>query len=308
MAYKRISPQPVIEGGTGATTLTGVVIGNGTSAFTASAVTQHDVLVGGASNAITSVAPSATSGVPLISQGASSDPAFGTAVVAGGGTGATSFTAYGVLTGGTTTTGAVQSLAALGASGTVLTSNGASALPSFQAAGSAGALTLISTKTASSSASIIFNSGITATYNNYMLVLSNFAPATNTSGLAMLISRDGGSTWGSNTAYFSDTHGILLSGTTWGTFAVGGGGQWVIIPPTSTTSPSSMTVYLYNATSASKPSMSGNFFYISSTGPTVGTGVTSGYYNAAFTVNAIFLGMASGNIATGTASLYGISQ
>jgi len=128
----------VKNGGTGATTLTGVLTGNGTSAVTASAVTQHDVLVGGASNAITSVAPSATSGVPLISQGSSSDPAFGTAVVAGGGTGATSFTAYGVLTGGTTTTGAVQSLAALGASGTVLTSNGASALPSFQAVASGG--------------------------------------------------------------------------------------------------------------------------------------------------------------------------
>ena len=90
------------HGGTGATTLTGVLTGNGTSAFTASAVTQHDVLVGGVSNAITSVAPSATSGVPLISQGAAADPAFGTAVVAGGGTGATTFTANGVLLGNTT--------------------------------------------------------------------------------------------------------------------------------------------------------------------------------------------------------------
>jgi hypothetical protein len=111
MSYKRISPIPVAEGGSGALTLTGVLIGNGTSAFTGNTVTQYDVLVGGASNAISSIAPSSTSGVPLISQGSSSNPAFGTAVVAGGGTGVTSFNANGVVISNTTTTGALASLA-----------------------------------------------------------------------------------------------------------------------------------------------------------------------------------------------------
>ncbi len=60
--------------------------------------------------------------------------------VTDGGTGVSTLTtAYGVLCAGTTATGAVQTLGALGASGTVLTSNGAGALPSFQAAGSAAA-------------------------------------------------------------------------------------------------------------------------------------------------------------------------
>lgn len=63
-----------------AVTIGGQAIPHGT-------LTQHDVLVGGASNAITSIAPSATSGVPLISQGAGADPTFGTVVVQGGGTG-----------------------------------------------------------------------------------------------------------------------------------------------------------------------------------------------------------------------------
>lgn len=52
--------------------------------------------------------------------------------VSNGGTGDTSLTAYAVLCGGTTTTGAVQSIASVGTSGNVLTSNGASALPTFQ--------------------------------------------------------------------------------------------------------------------------------------------------------------------------------
>lgn len=55
--------------------------------------------------------------------------------VSQGGTGATSQTAYAVICGGTTSTGAYQSIAGVGSAGQVLTSNGAGALPTFQAAG-----------------------------------------------------------------------------------------------------------------------------------------------------------------------------
>ena len=51
-----------------------------------------------------------------------------------GGTGLATATAYAVLCGGTTGTGAFQSIASVGTSGQVLTSNGAGALPTFQAA------------------------------------------------------------------------------------------------------------------------------------------------------------------------------
>lgn len=92
---------------------------------------QYNLIVGTGS-AYTNIAPSVTSGVPLISQGASANPTYGTAVVAGGGTGVTSNTAYAVLCGGTTSTNPVQSIASVGTSGQVLTSNGAGALPTFQ--------------------------------------------------------------------------------------------------------------------------------------------------------------------------------
>lgn len=52
--------------------------------------------------------------------------------VSDGGTGTSSATAYAVLCGGTTSTGAHQSIAGVGTSGQLLTSNGASALPTFQ--------------------------------------------------------------------------------------------------------------------------------------------------------------------------------
>ncbi len=55
--------------------------------------------------------------------------------VPSGGTGVASTTAYAVICGGTTSTGAHQPIASVGTSGQVLTSNGAGALPTFQAAG-----------------------------------------------------------------------------------------------------------------------------------------------------------------------------
>jgi len=51
--------------------------------------------------------------------------------VAQGGTGAATATAYAVQCGGTTSTGAHQSIASVGTSGQILTSNGAAALPTF---------------------------------------------------------------------------------------------------------------------------------------------------------------------------------
>jgi hypothetical protein len=59
----------------------------------------------------------------------------GTLVVGNGGTGTTSATAYAVQCGGTTSTGAHQSVASVGTAGQVLTSNGAGALPTFQTPG-----------------------------------------------------------------------------------------------------------------------------------------------------------------------------
>lgn len=109
------------------------------TAFVGTPVTQYNVLTGSStSSTLNNVAPSATSGVPLISQGSSSQPVFGTAVVDGGGTGNTTFTAYSVINAGTTATGAFQNVSGVGSSGQALTSNGASALPTWQNLGAGG--------------------------------------------------------------------------------------------------------------------------------------------------------------------------
>lgn len=52
--------------------------------------------------------------------------------IANGGTGNSSLTAYAIIAGGTTPTGAMQQVSGVGSSGQVLTSNGAAALPTWQ--------------------------------------------------------------------------------------------------------------------------------------------------------------------------------
>lgn len=80
------------------------------------------------------VAVSTTSGFAIQSRGFAVGAA-GALAVANGGTGDTSFTAYAVIAGGTTSTSPLQSVASVGTTGQVLTSNGAGALPTFQTSG-----------------------------------------------------------------------------------------------------------------------------------------------------------------------------
>lgn len=109
-----------------------------------------------------------------------------TVTVPKGGTGKTSNTAYAVLCGGTTTTAALQSVAALGSSGNVLTSNGAGALPTFQAPAGGGITALTGDVTASGSGSVV------ATIANNAVTLAKMATqaantilANNTAGAAI---------------------------------------------------------------------------------------------------------------------------
>lgn len=113
----------VNKGGTNSTTaLSGssIMISNGSAIVQGTAGTSTTVLHGNASGAPTYGAVSLTTDVS------------GTLPVANGGLGSASFTAYAVICGGTTPTGALQSIASVGTAGQVLTSNGAGALPTFQ--------------------------------------------------------------------------------------------------------------------------------------------------------------------------------
>jgi hypothetical protein len=124
---KRATGTGAVSVSSGVVTQGTLSVGNGGTGLTS--ITAHDLIIGNGSSAATLLAPSATSGVALISQGASSDPAYGTVVVAGGGTGLTSITAHNLIIGNGTT--AATLLAPSATSGAALVSQGASSDPAY---------------------------------------------------------------------------------------------------------------------------------------------------------------------------------
>lgn len=280
--------------------------GTGVPTWAGQTVTQYNTLVGGASNAIASVAPSSTSGIPLISQGTSSNPTYGTAVVAGGGTGLTTTTAYGLITGGTTATGNFQN-AGTGSSGQVYLSGGSSALGTWTAY--SGNYILLSSVTASNSASISFSSTyITSTYNNYFITFTNILTASGNVNFVMNFSLNNGTSWSAVTStsagYQQSASGAVgaLSdqtsqiGVCYGANLDSGHGNGGICG----------FMYLYSpAPSGIQTQVMGSFIAnITSTGSSRWS--MSGQDNSAETVNAIRFLFSSGNITSGTINLYGI--
>lgn len=118
-------------------------------------------------------------------------------IVADGGTGLSSTTAYAVLCGGTTSTAALQSIASVGTSGQILTSNGVGALPTFQTV-SAGEWTTLRTITLAADASVNLShgvSGVDFSYDEVRVVFHDVVGGTDSDALRFKGSTDGGSTY-----------------------------------------------------------------------------------------------------------------
>lgn len=197
---------PVSKGGTGLTS-----------------ITAHDLVVGNGTSALTLLAPSATAGVAVVSQGAAADPHYGTVVVAGGGTGAVTLT--GVLTGNGTSAvtanavtnhgvllgGASNAVSSLGvaASGTILAGiTGAD--PSFTATPSG--LTSLSAGTLTAGTNITSTAGtITATLGN--IIATNGNVELNTAGNKIIIATGANASVGTSAA-MSGTPGAVTVATT----------------------------------------------------------------------------------------------
>lgn len=125
-----VTGSPVSLGGTATIGVSGTIgVANGGTGI--SNPTAHNILIGNGSSAMSQLTPSSSSGIPVVSQGVSADPVYGTASVAGGGTGSTTLTNHGVLLGQGTS--AVTATAA-GSAGQVLQSSGALADPTYSTA------------------------------------------------------------------------------------------------------------------------------------------------------------------------------
>lgn len=232
----------------------------------------------------------------------------GTLPVGNGGTGATTQTAYAVLCGGTTATNPYQSVASVGTSGQVLTSNGAGALPTFQSlAASSSAYVLISTGTASSSSSIDFT-GLSTTYSAYKIIYNNLYPGTTNTQFVMLFSTDNGSSFITSSYQYTG----MAQGTGSYAAAASTNSSSILLSnsvsfytTTNTVGAGEITLFNPAGSQATKIiSHTGAGYAGSPLNPATYT--TMGMYVTASAVNAVRLQMSSGNIGTGTFKLYGI--
>lgn len=265
-----------------------------------SGTTQYNVQVGNATGSLSSVAPSSTAGIPLVSNGASANPSFTTGVVAGGCTGTTSFTAYTPVCGGTTSTGALQSIASVGTAGQLLASNGAGALPSFQFG--APGLVLIQEQGASNSTFIEFKDLGPTGYHSFYLVINTVIPATDGAILQMVMSNDNGSTYGS-----SYQSGLNRNDYNSNTITNSNSATVILLSDASTNTDEGMdgSFTLLSMNQARFPTVLGNILweYQTTITPTFGQVIASGGDTG---INAIKLQFSSGNITSGRFALYGI--
>lgn len=240
----------------------------------------------------------------------------------------------GIVSGGTSTasfahtngtifySGTALAATATGTSGYALTSNGGVSAPTYQAlSSSSGAWNLIQTQTASNSASLLFSSGISSTYYNYAIILNNVLPASASQQLQMQFSTNGGSSYES-TYYYNYFYYPQNAGNSgpFGTGNTSAGSIPLSLPNAtyngdSTVTPQiaiSGTVFLFSLTNNASnvfPGCVGDVCHsVTSGNPIYWVTVTGQCPTASISINAINFFFGSGNIYSGSISLYGISQ
>jgi len=230
--------------------------------------------------------------------------------VAKGGIGVSTLTQYGVLYGNNANP--VQATS-VGTAGQVLTSNGAGVAPTFQTPGvvpGGGALVFIQTQDALSSASLIFNTGITTDYPNLQFLVNNILSDTIGDTFIIEYSDDGGSSFRglrNGSAIWIDS--TVTSTVTWNNIST----TLSYNPLSSNLMPTSGdglsgSYWYYNATLNTRyKTMEGQWSMIDTTsnlaiGLCSSTLIASG---ADIVINALRFRMLLGNILSGSISLYG---
>ena len=177
-----------------------------------------------------------------------------------------------------------------------------------------GAMSLISTQTASSSSSLSFTSGIDSTYKEYIFKYINIHPATNNADWLFNVSIDGGSNYNvtKTTTAFQAAHaeddGVTDFAYKAGFDLAQGTGYQHIGNEVNNANDSSTAGFLH----LFEPSSTVFVKHFLQRGNVCFTGRSvdvfhSGYANTTSAVNAIDFKFSSGNIDSGVIKLYGIS-
>tara|TARA_Y100001938_G_scaffold147923_1_gene230298 strand:- start:18 stop:623 length:606 start_codon:yes stop_codon:yes gene_type:complete len=196
-----------------------------------------------------------------------------------------------------------------------LKNNALDNLTSFEGSASLGDMVLVSSATASSSASIEFTSGIDSTYKEYKFFFINMHPATDNTQFTFNLSSDGGSNYNvtKTTSYFDAYHDEAGSGATVRYLASSDLAQSTAYQPLGISvgnqndESTSGIMHLFNPadTTFVKHFISRSNTYYSAD-YSVDTYV-AGYGNTTSAVNAISFKFVSGNIDSGKILMFGLN-
>jgi len=180
---------------------------------------------------------------------------------------------------------------------------------------SGGTLILLSTQTASNSASISFTTGLDSTYDEYIFKFINVQPRTDDTSFRFQTSTDGGSNYGvtATTTYFLASHyednsATNLAYDTGNDLAQGTGFQYLFSGNGNGADENgvgTLTIFNPSSTTYVKHFISTNQYYHA-----VNISINSyvaGYFNTTSAINAIQFKMNSGNI-DGIIKLYGVKK
>ena len=194
--------------------------------------------------------------------------------------------------------------------------NSLSSITFLPASVSGGALTLLQTQTASSSATISFTSNIDSTYDAYMFKFYDIHPATDGAELQFNMSTDSGSNYNvtKTTTFFQAYHsesgsasGLTYVSATYDLAQSTGNAYLARETGNDNDQSVSGTLTVYNPSSSvfvkhfiATTNTAEDYDYVI-------TNYTAGYGNTTNPVNAIQFLMSSGNIDSGVIKLYGVS-
>lgn len=194
--------------------------------------------------------------------------------------------------------------------------NSLSAITSLPASITGGALTLLETQTASSSATISFTSNIDSTYDAYMFKFYDIHPASDTQRLTFQASTDGGSNYNTTVTstafgtynYENDSDRGLANDSN-----NDGRNQETNFQPIVNTigndndqsGVATLTIYQPSSSTFVKHWISSGC--IAHNEDLVSTRLNAGYFNTTSPINAFQFKMGSGNLDSGVIKLYGIS-
>jgi len=179
-----------------------------------------------------------------------------------------------------------------------------------------GALNLLQTQTASSSASISFTTGIDSTYDEYWFILNNIHPSANNGGLGINFSTDGGSNWNvtktttSFVAMHSENNTIAQLNYDTNYDLAQSTSDQEICQNVYTGNDESVSgiVKLYNPSSTTyvKHFISNTQSYFASSRSW--HNLVAGYCNTTSAINGVIFRFDTGNIDDGTIQLFGVTQ